>query len=1082
MAKIHGESKLAIAGALTLALALAGVLLVKEPLRSSRPVGTGLEMKQTTGEQLVRARLWEDPLEAIQRGLKEIEGSSTRKNERSLYERVKPLRTTVEKRVDAGHRITILLVTTAGGPYVESSESRIRDRYALGAALSVACYVPEDEGNLSFLEWEPNGAIPAIPYEWYSQHATRVCDAAGEQADSIAVIWLPDEALHQGLLTTLTSLSQAVVCQSSHDGEREGCALSRGNPKLVHLNPTLQQSITFKIIGPRSSSAFRALLAEARRLYPEQREGVPIWPNKSGTIELYSPWTTAMKGLLSYGLFTETEGGGECPGYEDCEQEFHRRLARAGIQLAYDIGSDDALFEELVDELERRQVRLGWDAVILVGEWDSFYGRALPIEFRAAACARIAKLSESDLAKIQVPATVKSWCPTVSQAIDLQIRRPADYDSLALNVFRYSYLSGLDGEVPGDDKARAGRAAKQKTNESSKEARPEIAQLERPEGTSQFDYVRTLAARIRDEGEGARAIGILGTDPYDALLVLKALRPAFPNAIFFTVDVDARYLHASEYKWTRNMIVVSHHGLQLDKGLQRDIPPFRGSYQTSAYFATLRAVNHVICRRSENGEKNRASCPDGYRVAFAPEDQVYYTASPRLFEISRDGAVDLSVVKTEAVRTIHPPRPDLQPKDDGQGSGMVSLGGPAVGASAGIAFLIGMVVLWTQQRLWRWACRHRRGLFAVGFLAAAATAVFWVLGGAAALVGHHDTGEPFSWTNGTSIWPTEILRLVAAILCLVFFVKASRDLLVNEGRLADEFSFTVPRRSRVSPSTVWINLQRVYHPTPGAAITADQAWSWYREAGLPMQRVFRVLVMFLLYTGIMILLGTWIFDEDFIRPCRGLFSCRIDQVLTLSSISLTVFLNLFVFDAVLLCRRWIGWLGKAANEWSEVLRQKYVKDYGVDQHDQRAFEQLKGLACIDLIAQRTHVVNRLIRYPFIALLILIVARNNYFDLWSIPLVLIVVWTVNVLLALGGAFLLYQSADKAKRAVLSDLSRQLLQTWGCGKDHEFRAKQIQRITEEVESNQQGAFVPFYQQPAIESSLYGAVALLQYLYLG
>ena len=95
---------------------------------------------------------------------------------------------------------------------------------------------------------------------------------------------------------------------------------------------------------------------------------------------------------------------------------------------------------------------------------------------------------------------------------------------------------------------------------------------------------------------------------------------------------------------------------------------------------------------------------------------------------------------------------------------------------------------------------------------------------------------------------------------------------------------------------------------------------------------------------------------------------------------------------------------------------------------------------------------------------------------------VVVWTVNVLLALGGAFLLYQSADKAKQAVLADLSRQLLQTWGRGKDQEFRAKQIQQITEEVESNRQGAFVPLYQQPVIESSLYGAVALLQYLYLG
>ena len=60
MAKGSGESKLALVGVVTLAVALAGVLLVKEPLRSSRPVGTGLDLKQATGEQSVRARLWED--------------------------------------------------------------------------------------------------------------------------------------------------------------------------------------------------------------------------------------------------------------------------------------------------------------------------------------------------------------------------------------------------------------------------------------------------------------------------------------------------------------------------------------------------------------------------------------------------------------------------------------------------------------------------------------------------------------------------------------------------------------------------------------------------------------------------------------------------------------------------------------------------------------------------------------------------------------------------------------------------------------------------------------------------------------
>lgn len=122
---------------------------------------------------------------------------------------------------------------------------------------------------------------------------------------------------------------------------------------------------------------------------------------------------------------------------------------------------------------------------------------------------------------IDVPVTIKQWCSDIPHAIDLQVRRQADYESLTLNVHRYSYLSGLDGEVPGEDKGKAVRA------DNAKEG-----QRDRPEGTSQVDYVRALVDRIHDEGEGARAIGIFGTDPYDSLLIIKALRPAFPHAIF----------------------------------------------------------------------------------------------------------------------------------------------------------------------------------------------------------------------------------------------------------------------------------------------------------------------------------------------------------------------------------------------------------------------------------------------------------------------------------------------------------------------------------------------------------------------
>jgi hypothetical protein len=1078
MTKKPGDSKLAVAGALTLALAVAGVLLVKEPLRSSRPVGTGLEMKQTTGEELVRARLWEDPVAAVERAIREkgsTKAASATSHMPSLAQRLRSLRHAIVERVTNGERLTVLLVTTSGGPYVESTESRIRDRYAIGTALGVACYAPEDEGHLSFVDWDPQGVVQGLPYEWYRLRKTRVCGEAGSRADSVLVVWLPDEALSRGFFATLTSLSQGLVCQET---DRSECLLTDDKRKLARLNPSLRRAVTFKIIGPRSSSTYRSLLDEAGKLYGGSHEGIGVWPNADGAIDLYSPWATAMKGLLAYGLRVESGKGAACATYEDCEQEFYRRLADANVRLVYDIGSDDQRFEALIAELERRQVRLGWDAVILISEWDSFYGRALPIEFRAAACAKVATFTEADLKEIQVPVGIKSWCPSIPRGIDLQIQRPADYESLTLNVFRYSYLSGLDGEVPGDDAARAARVAKAAAGDQSKDTT-----RDRPEGTSQLDYVRALVARIHDEGEGARAIGILGTDPYDALLIIRALRPAFPHAIFFTVDLDARHLHASEYKATRNMVTASPFGLQLEGGLQRDVPPFRSSYQTSAYFAVLQAVEHVLCE-SHGHQRQVGPCTTEYHVSLMPEDRLYDAGThPRLFEVGREGAVDLSVVDKEGVRTIHPLRADLAQTDDhGQLKRGVEFNNTAVAVLMVIALMIGTIIAWSNQRLWLWVSRNPNLLGVVGVLLLASFAAFVAFGGAPALLARHDEGEPFSWTAGASVWPSELIRLFVVVLSLVFLTKGWRDLSKNGDFITDDFLFQDESIfQRFSPKTFWINLKRVAHPAATmTATTVDQAWSWYREANKPAQWFARTVLLFLLYLGMMWLLGYYVLEEEYIHPCRGRLSCAVDWVMTLSSTVLVVFLNLAVFDAVMLCRRWIGWVTASTGGWSQQVQEQYLVEYGLSETRKAEFEKLKYLAVVDLIGRRTEVVNRLIRYPFIALIIMIAGRNDYFDIWNYPLLLLLSWTLNVFLALLAAYLLYQAASQAKAAMLDGLSRHMVQALEVGQDRDVRMKQIQFIIDEVEANEKGAFVPLYQQPVIESSIYGIVALLQYLY--
>lgn len=1077
MAKSRGDSKLAVAGALTLVLAVAGVLLVKEPLRSSRPVGTGLEMKQSTGEQLVRARLWEDPVAAVERAIREAgPAKSAPVVEPSLAQRLGPLRQVIAERVKDGQRLTVLLATTSGGPYVESTESRLRDRYAIGTALGVACYVPEDENHLSFIDWERQSPVQGLPYEWYRLRKTRHCGEAGSRADSVLVVWLPDEALSRGFLATLTSLSQGLVCQETGKGD---CVLVDGTRKLVRLNASVQQAVTFKIIGPRSSSAYRALLEEAGTAGGDSRDGLAAWPNADGSIELYSPWASAMKGLLAYGLKAESGKGAACATYADCEHEFYRRLADAHMRLAYDIGSDEQQFESLIAELERRQVRLGWDAVILIGEWDSFYGRALPIEFRAAACAKVATFTEEDLRQIQVPADIKRWCPSIPQAVDLQIQRPADYESLTLNVFRYSYLGGLDGEVPGDDAARAARAAKAPTANQAADLN-----RDRPEGTSQLDYVRALVTRIQEEGEGARAIGILGTDPYDALLIIKALRPAFPHAIFFTVDLDARHLHPSEYKSARNMVIASPFGLQLEGGLQRDVPPFRSSYQTSAYFAALQAVEHVTCE-PHGHQAQQGPCTSAYHASMTPDDRLYDAGShPRIFEVGRNGAVDLSVVAQEGVRTVHPLRLDLAYNEQyAQLKQGVGFDNTAIAVGALIVLLTGTIVAWSNQRLWLWIAGHKALLGTLSLLLIAAFSAFVAFGGATALLANHDEGEPFSWTAGVSIWPSEVFRLFVVVLCLALLAKGMRDLAKNSDLIGQDFLFQDESGGqRFSLGTFWTNLKRVSHPAETmTATTVDQAWSWYREAGKPAQRAARTVLLFLLYLGAMWSLKQWVLDDDMIHPCRGHLSCTVDWVLTLGSVVLVVLLNLAVFDAVMLCRRWIGWVTASTGGWSDRVQEEYLRDYGLGEAQKAEFAKLKYLAVVDLIGQRTAVVNRLIRYPFIALLIMIVGRNDYFDIWNYPLVLLLSWALNILLALLAALLLYQAASKAKAAMLTGLSRQMVQALGTGQDRDVRMKQVQFIIDEVEANEQGAFVPFYQQPVVESSLYGLVAVLQYLYM-
>ena len=158
--------------------------------------------------------------------------------------------------------------------------------------------------------------------------------------------------------------------------------------------------------------------------------------------------------------------------------------------------------------------------------------------------------------------------------------------------------------------------------------------------------------------------------------------------------------------------------------------------------------------------------------------------------MGREGAVDVSVVDKEGVRTIHPLRPDLDHTEElGQLKQGIGFNNTAVAVVLLVALFIGTVITWSNQRLWLWVSRNTRLLAVMGFVLLAAFSAFIWLGGASALLAGHDEGEPFSLTAGVSVWPGELIRLFVVVLCLALLAKGSRDLIKNGDLITDDFLF-----------------------------------------------------------------------------------------------------------------------------------------------------------------------------------------------------------------------------------------------------------------------------------------------------
>jgi len=1041
---------------LALLLVAAGLVAQTVPLASVRPQEP--ERIKPPPSLAVPSRLWQDPLAAVETHQELQKKAGAARNgapdEASLADEVARKlglldengRPVPEARVPAG-KLLILPVMLVASPFPDDAEVRRRTRYAVESGLASQGFVPEDAESIRYVIWQPRTRRCGVP----DPKAPPVVGATCNLPSMLPFEWFQ----RTGSATDRALASDAptralVLWLREHEFSGKPVAELESLLAAITARGPIRKQMT--VIGPATSTQYLDVLREL-----DTRAGA------STEIE-----------FLSYGATIpdkEAAAAIATPG-----QEAPLALRDAVVRV---IKGDDLLVDALVRELGRRGVnRKAFAAVpssdtacregvALIVEGDYEYGRSLRRAFFRQAEARCRKA----------------------------------------NVRVYTYFRGLDGVLPVTGE-REPREAPRKGE--GKDSMLSDAPLENAEGRNQYDYLRRIGDQIAQfEAEGGseaplRAVGIFGSDVYDKLLVLQALQPRLPSVVFFTTDLDARFLHRDQAAWARNLVVASHFGLALHHDLQGETPPFRDSYQTAAYLATLTAAHP---RREAWVQRVAAD-----------------RSQPRLYEIGRTRPVDLGAVddsgpcpEAQGCKRIHPP-PALEiPRfapwrawlAGGLGLLLVLLTTRANRFAAEVVHL-------ADQRpdVRRRIVRHIAG---------------WSLGGVAvaltmALVAVFVTdeikagdGEPFLWFEGVSAWPSHLLRFLALVVAVVLGAIAMRRLRVQAERIAEEFALPlpeanpgsrvwVPRRGKdgLGRHALWqrrsewlrgpfVDFARTEREATGGAehrVVVDRLWQRYlaRTSGTPFW------LWIALATALLGAFATALYalDPPFFSH-RGEWVMRVNELLWIANVVVlwgTIFWTVFEARS---CAYFIDRLGSTPSAWPAATLARESERTGVPA------PCLVAQLDFRLILRAAERVGPIVYIPFVQIFLLGVAFHPFFDNADVP------WTLVALAAISLAYAIYAmvrlrgSAERARKEILDYYDAMLLrlQGNGSGAEPEGYAKeaakgqrpaytplrleaieparraaasgQVKALVADIGAEREGPFLPLLQQPAVKALL-------------
>ena len=179
-------------------------------------------------------------------------------------------------------------------------------------------------------------------------------------------------------------------------------------------------------------------------------------------------------------------------------------------------------------------------------------------------------------------------------------------------------------------------------------------------------------------------------------------------------------------------------------------------------------------------------------------------------------------------------------------------------------------------------------------------------------------------------------------------------------------------------------------------------------------------------------------------------------------------LTFYVVDAIQLNSNFIRMFAREVTNWGRAVTERSHRSPPLAEEELSAYHE------IFFVAERTHVIARLIWYPLIVLTLMVLAHSSFFDHWTWPLSLIIIFALNATWALGSASLLRRAAEQLREAAISNL--QLLRVMSL--DEEKKRRTFDELIGEIRGLKKGAFAPLSEQPFIRAIIFpsGGLGLL------